>query len=360
MRPNPVVSQRNSVALNAGAALVLLLGGIGGSATAQIAGTAVDRAGQSVRDVAVDLRGPGVFRRVRLDNQGRFRFPNFPRRVRVWVQAFGYGLVSKRHPVVALDTTIRLTLLPTEGNRPHAAPRGASRGVVVVENIATLRPRAGGEPPHGSGCDDVRCNLVVDPNVGRVYYWTHVTTARRGATIQHVWYREEREMARITLPVTGSRWWTSSSMRIRPQWLGYWRVDVRTAARGLLDSRSFTVEATSDSIGPDELARIAPVTSTAWEAIVTLRSRWLTGHPVPRSCVASDSVDRPRMYVDGVYAGPYSALDTVPFPRVRLIRSFDAQAAAARWGADETTGCYSALEVTTKTYGRCPTSAAPW
>ncbi|RME32350.1 MAG: DUF2914 domain-containing protein, partial [Deltaproteobacteria bacterium] len=57
---------------------------------------------------------------------------------------------------------------------------------------------------------------VVPADVGRLYCFSRVTGARDDTRIAHVWYWQDREMARVDLPVRSSNWRTWSSKRILP------------------------------------------------------------------------------------------------------------------------------------------------
>jgi hypothetical protein len=82
----------------------------------------------------------------------------------------------------------------------------------------------------------------VDSNVGRLYCWMRVTGADGEITIEHVWYKDDVEMARVPLNVAGTNWRTWSSKNIEETWTGSWRVDVVGPDGTVLESASFTVD----------------------------------------------------------------------------------------------------------------------
>lgn len=84
---------------------------------------------------------------------------------------------------------------------------------------------------------------TVPADVGRVLLWTRITGASGQTGVEHVWYRGDQEMARVSLDVGGSDWRTWSSKRILPSWTGRWRVEVRGPAGDVLETTRFTVEA---------------------------------------------------------------------------------------------------------------------
>jgi hypothetical protein len=83
---------------------------------------------------------------------------------------------------------------------------------------------------------------TVPADAGRVVLWTRITGSSGQTAVEHVWYRGDEEMARVSLDVGGSDWRTWSSKRILPSWTGRWRVEVRGPAGDVLETTRFTVE----------------------------------------------------------------------------------------------------------------------
>ena len=83
---------------------------------------------------------------------------------------------------------------------------------------------------------------TVTRGAGHVYCWTRISGAQVGDQIDHVWYWNDDEMARIPLHIGSANWRTWSSKNIVPEWTGEWRVDVVAADGTVLDSVSFTVQ----------------------------------------------------------------------------------------------------------------------
>ncbi|MDP2577264.1 MAG: DUF2914 domain-containing protein [Gemmatimonadota bacterium] len=82
----------------------------------------------------------------------------------------------------------------------------------------------------------------VSADVGQVFCWTRITGAEGEIEVEHVWYRGDDEMARITLTIGAANWRTWSSKNIVSDWTGDWRVDVVGPDGTVLDSVSFTVQ----------------------------------------------------------------------------------------------------------------------
>jgi hypothetical protein len=82
---------------------------------------------------------------------------------------------------------------------------------------------------------------TVPTDVGTVYCWTRITGAEGEIQLEHVWYKGDVEMARVSLRVAGTNWRTWSSKNIEQIWTGDWRVDIVGPDGTVLDSVSFTV-----------------------------------------------------------------------------------------------------------------------
>jgi len=61
-------------------------------------------------------------------------------------------------------------------------------------------------------------------------------------TVVHVWFRGDKEVATIELPVKGERWRTWSVKKIPASWTGAWRVEVRDASGAVLATAKFSIE----------------------------------------------------------------------------------------------------------------------
>ena len=78
--------------------------------------------------------------------------------------------------------------------------------------------------------------------VENVCCFVRVTGAADTASITHVWYYMDREMARVELAVRARSWRTWSSKKIAPEWQGAWRVDVLGPAGEVLKSAAFAIK----------------------------------------------------------------------------------------------------------------------
>ncbi len=78
--------------------------------------------------------------------------------------------------------------------------------------------------------------------VERVYCYTKISGAADTTSISHVWYHNDKEMAKIDLAVRAKNWRTWSSKRIMETWTGSWRVDVTDVTGAVIKSKKFVVQ----------------------------------------------------------------------------------------------------------------------
>lgn len=78
-------------------------------------------------------------------------------------------------------------------------------------------------------------------DVGTLYCWTRITGAEGETQVEHVWYYNDEEVARVPLRVAAAAWRTWSSKTIPAEATGSWRVDVVGLEGTVLRSESFTV-----------------------------------------------------------------------------------------------------------------------
>ena len=77
---------------------------------------------------------------------------------------------------------------------------------------------------------------------GKLYCFTRIVGAQGDTEITHVWYFQDDELARVTLPVRSSDWRTYSSKRFLPQWAGEWRVVVLDGEQNEIATIPFRLE----------------------------------------------------------------------------------------------------------------------
>lgn len=77
---------------------------------------------------------------------------------------------------------------------------------------------------------------------GKLYCFTRIVGAQEDTTVTHVWYYQDEEMARVTLPVRSADWRTYSSKRFLPQWAGHWKVVVLDRDQNVVGEIPFVLE----------------------------------------------------------------------------------------------------------------------
>ena len=77
-------------------------------------------------------------------------------------------------------------------------------------------------------------------DVGKIYLWCKIQNMD-GATISHVWYYKDLEMASIDLSINSVSWRTYSSKTILPYWTGNWMVKIKDSDGNELAVIPFTV-----------------------------------------------------------------------------------------------------------------------
>jgi hypothetical protein len=116
------------------------------------------------------------------------------------------------------------THLPAEAIQPAIAIK---EGVMAT----TIENRL----PHGVG-------KQFPATVGMLYCFTTVGGAEVDTSISHTWYYQDKEMAKVVLPVRSILWRTWSSKTILPEWKGNWKVAVTAEDGILLETIPFTIE----------------------------------------------------------------------------------------------------------------------
>jgi hypothetical protein len=75
--------------------------------------------------------------------------------------------------------------------------------------------------------------------IEKIYCYTKITGAADTISVYHVWYYDEKEMARVELTVKSASWRTWSSKKMLQEWSDVWRVDVETEDGTVLASKEF-------------------------------------------------------------------------------------------------------------------------
>ncbi len=126
--------------------------------------------------------------------------------------------------------------------------RGSAAAVVLA--LGTLAsPGAGPVPPDVA--EATMCLRVVDrmpqragtafPAGTEVFCWTRLVGFAAGSSIEHVWYRGDREIYRRRIEIGGTPWRAWSRKAVPAGAAGSWRVDVVAPDGRVLRSLKFEV-----------------------------------------------------------------------------------------------------------------------
>ena len=100
---------------------------------------------------------------------------------------------------------------------------------------------------------------------------------------------------------------------------------------------------TTSSIGPITRAELDQITaSNAYEAVQTLRSRWLRSRASP---TPNNPNPEPQVYVDGASRGGLRELRSVPIQDIEEIVFHNGRDATTRWGTGHAAGV---IEIVTR------------
>jgi hypothetical protein len=78
-------------------------------------------------------------------------------------------------------------------------------------------------------------------DIGKLYFWSNVLNEGEETTVEHVWYLNGEEKARVELPIRYPRNRVWSSKIIPPGWDGQWVVEIVTAGGIKLGEGTCTV-----------------------------------------------------------------------------------------------------------------------
>lgn len=105
---------------------------------------------------------------------------------------------------------------------------------ITVENIVICTSVENRQP---LGADS-----VFSPDVGRLYCYTKIMSPTDTSSVSHVWFYEDKPMAKVDLPVKAKTWRTWSSKSILPHWKGDWRVEVQDESGKVISQISFKIQ----------------------------------------------------------------------------------------------------------------------
>ena len=87
----------------------------------------------------------------------------------------------------------------------------------------------------------VGIDSVFNSDAGKLYCFTEIKSQTDSTQISHVWFYNNKEMAKINLPVKAKSWHTWSAKTIIPAWKGNWRVEIQDKDGNVIATKSFRI-----------------------------------------------------------------------------------------------------------------------
>lgn len=132
------------------------------------------------------------------------------------------------------DTTRPATSPADQGQVEAAVEAGETQSPLSTEKMAFCLAVEEREP--------VNEGSEFGTDVGNLYFWSNVLDEGDTTTVEHVWYLNGEEKARVELPVKYSRNRIWSSKVIPSDWAGTWKVEVVSADGKVLGEKTCTVK----------------------------------------------------------------------------------------------------------------------
>lgn len=83
---------------------------------------------------------------------------------------------------------------------------------------------------------------VFSSDVGKLYCFTKLSSETDTSEISHVWFYNDKQMAKINLPMNAKSWHTWSAKTIMPAWKGDWRVEIQDSEGNVISKISFRLK----------------------------------------------------------------------------------------------------------------------
>ncbi|MBI3398187.1 MAG: DUF2914 domain-containing protein [Deltaproteobacteria bacterium] len=78
--------------------------------------------------------------------------------------------------------------------------------------------------------------------VGKLYCYSKIVGGTEGSSIKHIWYRGDKNVSEIVLPIKYPSFRTYSYKTIPPDWTGKWKVEIVANDGTVLKTLEFDVE----------------------------------------------------------------------------------------------------------------------
>jgi hypothetical protein len=100
--------------------------------------------------------------------------------------------------------------------------------IVICASVANKQP--------------VGIDSVFSADVKQLTCYTKIVSELDESEVSHVWFYQDKQMAKVDLKVKGKSYHTWSRKTMMPQWKGDWRVEVQDAGGKVLGQTSFKIQ----------------------------------------------------------------------------------------------------------------------
>jgi hypothetical protein len=150
----------------------------------------------------------------------------------VLLMVFAFAVAQEQ---AVQDTTKPATsAAPQMGEAEAAAEAGEMESPLSIERMTFCLGVEEREP--------VNEGVEFGTDIGTLFFWSNVLNEGDTTTVEHVWYLNGDEKARVELPVNYPRNRIWSSKIVPPEWGGTWKVEVVTADGKVLGEKTCTVK----------------------------------------------------------------------------------------------------------------------
>lgn len=132
------------------------------------------------------------------------------------------------------DTTMPAMSQADTGRVEAAVEAGEMESPLTIEKMTFCQGVEEREP--------VNEGVEFGTDVGTLFFWSNVLNEGDTTTVEHVWYLNGEEKARVELPVKYPRNRIWSSKIVPPEWDGTWKVEVVTVDGKVLGEKTCTLK----------------------------------------------------------------------------------------------------------------------
>lgn len=153
-------------------------------------------------------------------------------------------LLSLLIPVVSVSLVFGQAAAPQDTTKEAAAQEATEPAVEVSETPVVESPISIKSMTFCTGVEErepVGDASEFTTDIGKIFFWSNVMNEGEETTVEHVWYLNGEEKARVELPVRYTRNRVWSSKVVPAEWDGQWVVEVVAAGGVKLGEKICTV-----------------------------------------------------------------------------------------------------------------------